>query len=250
MSEIIDQAIALFENYRTVWGKTLYLDGDLNTPKDQTVKAVKEPAPFKDLIQASAQHIQKQRSPELQSYFMEIKDCKKCALGSTRKNFVFGYGNPQAELMLIGEAPGRDEDEQGIPFVGRAGQLLDKMLHAIGLNRDSIFIANILKCRPPQNRDPLPDEIVKCEPYLHKQLDIIRPKILLALGRVSGQNLIKQEASLSAMRNQDYNYNSTPLIVTYHPAALLRNPRWKENSWQDLKKVKKILDVQAGVDES
>lgn len=237
MSEIMDLAIAFFENYRTVWGKTLYLDGALKMPQEDQASNVK------NKIQDPALHLPKQLSPELQNYFEEIKDCQKCALGSTRKNFVFGYGNPQAKLMLVGEAPGRDEDEQGVPFVGRAGQLLDKMLYAIGLNRDSIYIANILKCRPPQNRDPLPDEIAKCEPYLHRQLEIIRPKLLLALGRVAGQNLIKQEASLSAMRNQDYSYKGTPLIVTYHPAALLRNPRWKESSWQDLKKVKKILEV-------
>lgn len=245
MSEIIDQAIALFENYRTVWGKTLRLDGDLIVPEEKKHQPTTEPAQAQKIMQAQAPalHIQKQLSPELQNYFMEIKDCQKCVLGSTRKNFVFGFGHPHAKLMLIGEAPGRDEDESGIPFVGRAGQLLDKMLLAINLNRNSIYIANILKCRPPQNRDPLPDEILKCEPYLYKQLELIKPKVLLALGRVAGQNLLKQESSLSNMRNQEFYYNEIPLIVTYHPAALLRNPRWKQNSWQDLKKIKKIIDT-------
>ncbi len=154
---------------------------------------------------------------------------------------MFGWGNPDAGLMLIGEAPGKDEDEQGIPFVGRAGQLLDKMLLAAGLKRDDIYIANMLKCRPPQNRDPLPEEIIKCEPYLHRQLELIKPKVLLALGRVAGQNLLKTQDSLSRLREQTHHYEDIPLLVTYHPAALLRNPRWKQSSWQDLKKIKKLL---------
>ncbi|HEM49512.1 MAG TPA: uracil-DNA glycosylase, partial [Caldithrix sp.] len=133
-----------------------------------------------------------------------------------------------------------DEDEQGIPFVGRAGKLLDKMLAAIGLHRSDIFIANVLKCRPPQNRDPLPDEILHCEPYLKKQLEIIQPKVLVALGRIAGQVLLKRTDSLSVLRQEPLLYEKTPLIVTYHPAALLRNPQWKQNAWIDLKKIKKI----------
>jgi DNA polymerase len=142
--------------------------------------------------------------------------------------------------MFVGEAPGQDEDEQGIPFVGRAGKLLDKMLAAIGLHRNDVFIANVLKCRPPQNRDPLSDEIAQCEPYLKKQMNLIEPKVLVALGRIAGQVLLKRNDSLSVLRQETLLYEKTPLIVTYHPAALLRNPQWKQNAWIDLKKIKKI----------
>lgn len=238
MRDTIEQVKNFLQNYSRVWDNQIYLEQELAEPE------ISKPEQAGKKVIIPSKTTQKgitQKSPELQKYFLEIKDCTKCALASSRNNFVFGFGNPQAQLMFIGEAPGKAEDEQGIPFVGRAGQLFDKILHAIGLNRDQIYIANMLKCRPPQNRDPLPDEIIKCEPYLHHQLTLIKPKILVALGRVSGQNLLKRESSLSALREQVHSYKETPLIVTYHPAALLRNPRWKQNSWQDFKKIKKIL---------
>jgi len=238
MHDTIEQVRNFLQNYSRVWGNQLYLEHELAEqeivkPEQSGKKAI---IPTKTTQQGISQ-----KSPELQKYFLEIKDCTKCALASTRNNLVFGFGNPKARLVFIGEAPGKDEDEQGIPFVGRAGKILDKMLYAIGLTREEIYIANMLKCRPPQNRDPLPDEIIKCESYLHHQLSLIKPKILVALGRVAGQNLLKRESSLSALREQVHSYKETPLIVTYHPAALLRNPRWKQNSWQDFKKIKKIL---------
>ncbi|HGY56648.1 MAG TPA: uracil-DNA glycosylase [Caldithrix abyssi] len=183
-----------------------------------------------------------QRSPELEAFYQEIKDCQRCPLGKTRTNFVFGVGHPQARVMFIGEAPGQDEDLQGIPFVGRAGKLLDKMLQAIGMRRDDVYIANVLKCRPPGNRDPLPDEIVECEPYLKKQLEMIKPRVLVALGRVSGKLLTKEEKSLRELRQNEADYEGIPLVVTYHPAALLRNPQWKQYAWEDFKKIRHIAE--------
>ena len=171
----------------------------------------------------------------------KLKLCKKCKLSKTRIQVVVDDGKLNSPIMLVGEAPGKDEDEQGIPFVGRAGKLLDKMLAAIGLHRNDIFIANVLKCRPPQNRDPLPDEILQCEPYLKKQLELIQPKLLVALGRIAGQVLLKRTDSLSVLRQEILLYEKIPLIVTYHPAALLRNPQWKQNAWIDFKKIKKVL---------
>ena len=176
-------------------------------------------------------------------FYNEIKDCQKCPLGKTRKNFVFGTGNPDAGLMLIGEAPGRDEDEQGEPFVGRAGQLLNKILQAINFRREEVYIANILKCRPPNNRDPLPEEVEQCEPYLHRQIEIIQPKLILALGRVAAQTLLRTRTSLANLRGRLHDYRGIPMIVTFHPAALLRNPQWKYPTWDDVQYARKVYDA-------
>ncbi|MDA3872245.1 MAG: uracil-DNA glycosylase [Candidatus Marinimicrobia bacterium] len=174
---------------------------------------------------------------KLEEYKREIENCKKCQLGNNRKNFVFGDGNANADIMFVGEAPGATEDETGITFVGRAGKLLDKLLMDINLSRDDIFIANVLKCRPPRNRDPLPDEIATCEPYLHKQISLIKPKVIVALGRIAGKTLIKKELSLGSMRGNTYKYQNVDLYVTYHPAAILRNPNWKESITSDFKMI-------------
>ena len=175
-----------------------------------------------------------------------VKHCIACDLHSTRKNTVFGVGNEQADWMIIGEAPGAEEDRQGEPFVGRAGQLLNNMLLAIGLKREQVYIANILKCRPPNNRDPRPEEVVKCEPYLKRQVELINPKIILAVGRIAAHNLLKTDTSLSRLRGQCFHYgnNDTPLVVTYHPAYLLRSPREKRKAWQDLLFAQSILQGQ------
>ncbi len=175
-----------------------------------------------------------------------ICTCQKCSLGSTRTNFVFGVGNPQAELVLVGEAPGADEDAQGEPFVGRAGQLLNKILEAINFKREEVYICNILKCRPPNNREPLPEEVTQCEPYLWKQLEIIKPKIILCLGRVAAQVLLKTNASLTNLRGTMHDYHGIKLMVTYHPAALLRNPNWKRPTWEDVQKLRKEYDAMKG----
>jgi DNA polymerase len=177
----------------------------------------------------------------LYNYNNQIKNCMLCELSSTRINFVFGTGSPDAKLMFVGEAPGKDEDLQGEPFVGRAGQLLNKMLQAIGTKREYVYIANVLKCRPPNNRDPKPEEIDKCEPYLLHQIDLIKPAVIVALGRFGGASLLKSTMSLGEMRKTKHLYNNIPLIVTYHPAALLRNPQWKRYAWEDLKKIQAYL---------
>ncbi|MFC1508356.1 uracil-DNA glycosylase family protein [Candidatus Omnitrophota bacterium] len=168
--------------------------------------------------------------------------CQRCSLGALRTNFVFGDGNPEADVMFIGEAPGKDEDEQGLPFVGRAGKLLTKMIEAIKLSRSEVFIGNILKCRPPQNRDPQADEIDKCEPILIRQIEIIRPVIICALGRIAGQTLLQTKSTLGALRGNVHDYHGVKLIVTYHPAALLRNPNWKPKAWEDLKFLRREYD--------
>ena len=182
-------------------------------------------------------------SKDLGSFYNEIKDCQLCPLGATRTKFVFGVGNPDADLMLIGEAPGKNEDLQGEPFVGRAGQLLDKILRAIKLSREEVYIANVLKCRPPNNRDPLKSESDTCQPYLKQQIELIKPKLILALGRVSGAWLLGEDLALKDMRNRSYRYNGIEMMVTYHPAALLRNPNWKRPCWEDMQKVRDRLSA-------
>jgi uracil-DNA glycosylase family 4 len=163
-------------------------------------------------------------------------------LDTTRINPVFGVGNPQADLMVIGEAPGADEDKQGEPFVGRAGQLLTKILNAIGFERSDVYIANILKSRPPNNRDPKPDEIRAHIPILHKQIALIQPKLILCVGRTSGTSLLGVDSSLKDMRGTFHDYHGIPVMVTYHPAALLRNPNWKYPTWDDIQVLRKRYD--------
>lgn len=178
----------------------------------------------------------------LDEFNFKILSCQKCSLGATRKNFVFGVGNPKAEIMLIGEAPGADEDEQGEPFVGRAGQLLNNILKAVSIERSEVYICNILKCRPPNNRDPLVSEMEQCTPYLEKQIDLIKPKFIICLGRIAAQWLLKTNDGLNKLRQQVFQYKGASLIVTYHPAALLRNESWKRPTWEDMKLFKKLYD--------
>ena len=159
-------------------------------------------------------------------------------MSQTRNNFVFGVGNPQADIVFVGEAPGKQEDLQGVPFVGRAGKLLDKILAAIELTRDDVYICNVLKCRPPQNRDPLPFEVEQCEPYLINQLHLINPKLIVALGRISACTILKTKESLKNLRNRIFKYAGIDLLVTYHPAALLRNPNFKKSAWEDFQLIR------------
>jgi len=165
-----------------------------------------------------------------------VQACTACSLHQTRTQTVFGVGNTQADLMIIGEAPGFYEDKQGEPFVGRAGQLLTSMIRAIGLERNQVYIANILKCRPPENRDPLPDEVSKCTPFLNQQIELVQPKLLLAVGRIASHYLLNTKSSLESLRNKLHTYGTIniPLIVTFHPAYLLRNPADKKKAWMDL----------------
>ena len=168
-----------------------------------------------------------------------VSDCGACGLCQTRTQTVFGVGDPNADLLVIGEAPGADEDRQGEPFVGRAGQLLNLMLKAIGLEREQVYIANILKCRPPGNRDPNPEEALRCEPYLMRQIELIRPKVILSAGRISAQNLLKTATPIGQLRGRwhELGPQRIPLRVTYHPAYLLRSPDQKARAWQDLQEV-------------
>jgi len=183
-----------------------------------------------------------QKAESLEELNSKICNCQNCALGKTRTKFVFGVGNPNADAMLIGEAPGRDEDLQGEPFVGRAGKLLNDILKAVNFKREDVYIANILKCRPPNNRDPLPLEMETCIPYLHKQIDLIQPKIILCLGRVAANGLLDKKLSLGQLRESNYEFNGIKVMATYHPAALLRNPNWKRGCWEDVQKFKKLYD--------
>jgi len=172
-----------------------------------------------------------------------IAACKLCELHRSRKQTVFGTGSQQADLLIIGEAPGADEDRLGEPFVGKAGKLLNAMLKAIGFERNQIYIANILKCRPPGNRDPHVDEVSHCEPYLIRQIELIAPKVILAVGRVSAHNLLKSTDTLGRLRGRTHHFGTAhiPLVVTYHPAYLLRSPEQKAKSWQDLQQVLSLL---------
>lgn len=176
----------------------------------------------------------------------QIENCRECDLFKTRKHVVFGDGNLRAKLMLVGEAPGEQEDKQGVPFVGKAGQLLDKILKAIEFERNEVFIANILKCRPPNNRDPLPQEIERCIIYLKRQIKLIQPEIILVLGRIAAQTLLNSTQPLNQLRKKMHQFQGIPLLVTFHPAALLRNPQWKKNTWEDIKEVRYLYDQLVG----
>lgn len=213
-------------------------------PAQRTIKVSEEEGLFDGAVLKADWKIDPHwhESESLETLDSRISCCLKCSLGATRKRFVFGVGNPHAKLVLIGEAPGADEDEKGEPFVGRAGKLLDKILVAVQLRREDVYICNILKCRPPNNRDPLPDEVESCEPFLKKQIEIIKPKLIMCLGRIAGQTLLKTNATLSELRTNVYVYQGVRVLVTFHPAALLRNPNWKKPAWEDIQKMKKMYD--------
>ncbi|SVA40675.1 uncharacterized protein METZ01_LOCUS93529 [marine metagenome] len=182
-------------------------------------------------------------SNQLDEFGTSISNCMKCSLGQNRNKFVFGVGDRHADLMFVGEAPGKEEDLKGEPFVGRGGKLLDKILSAIKMTRlKNVYICNVLKCRPPQNRDPLPDEVEKCESYLLHQITLIKPKLIVALGRISGTTLLRIDDTLKSMRGQLHDYHGTPLLVTYHPAALLRNPNLKKYAWEDFQFIRDFIN--------
>jgi DNA polymerase len=172
----------------------------------------------------------------------ELGDCTRCKLHTLgRRQIVWGVGNPEADLMFVGEGPGADEDIKGIPFVGRAGELLTKIIESIGLSREQVYIANVVKCRPPQNRNPEPDEIASCEPFLLGQIEAIEPKVIVALGTFAARTLLKTDEAISRMRGRTYEYRGATLIPTFHPAFLLRNPSAKREVWEDMKKVRSLL---------
>jgi len=184
----------------------------------------------REIFSSSADH-------PLKTYFEEIHTCQKCELGKTRNYFVFGAGNPDADILFVGEAPGEQEDKSGVPFVGRAGKLLDKVLVEVGISRKDVFIANVLKCRPPKNRDPLPEEIALCENYLHRQIELIKPNVIVALGRIAANTLLRGSNALKDMRGITYTYHHTDLRVTYHPAAILRNMSRYDILKDDMEKI-------------
>ena len=171
----------------------------------------------------------------------ELGPCTRCPLHSARTNLVYGVGNPDADLMFVGEAPGRDEDAQGIPFVGRAGQLLTKIIEAIDLRRDEVYIANVIKCRPPNNRNPEPNEVKTCEPFLFGQVDAIRPKVIVALGAFAVRTLLQSDEAISRLRGRVFDYRGAKLVPTFHPAYLLRSPDKKRDVWEDMKRVRAML---------
>jgi len=173
----------------------------------------------------------------------DCRRCKLCTLG--RSQIVFGVGNPKARLMFVGEAPGEDEDKKGEPFVGRAGQLLTKIIEAIGMTRDQVYIANVIKCRPPGNRNPEPDEVASCEPFLFRQIDVIQPKVIVPLGKFAAQSLLKTVDPITKLRGRQFDYRGAVLIPTFHPAYLLRNPSAKREVWDDMKRVRAILQSEA-----
>lgn len=221
-------------------------------PKPDTIFAMKTPAKdFNSLAQAAplaaALPVVKSASlfessdrienDTLERIREDIGDCKRCKLCEQRTNIVFGSGSGKAELVFIGEGPGHDEDVQGLPFVGRAGKLLTQMIEAMGLRRDEVYICNVVKCRPPQNRAPEPDEVETCSPFLFRQLAVIHPKAIVCLGATAFQSLMASKLSISRLRGQWLDFRGTPMLATYHPAYLLRNPNAKGEVWDDLKKV-------------
>ncbi|MFA6107708.1 MAG: uracil-DNA glycosylase [Candidatus Latescibacterota bacterium] len=179
---------------------------------------------------------------ELERFRQEICDCTRCALAQSRKRFVFGTGDPHAGILFVGEAPGADEDRQGEPFVGAAGQLLTRIIEAMGFSREQVYICNVLKCRPPGNRDPLPEEVAACESHLKRQVELVAPRLIVALGRVAAQVLLKTAEPMGRLRGSLHRYENVPVIVTYHPAALLRNPEWKRPTWEDIKWARREYD--------
>lgn len=222
-----------------VVGLRHYLEGEKNLGLEGWPHA----SPPPEAKAPSGPAVERFPSPSsLEAVRSELGDCRRCKLHPYRTQIVFGTGNPQAKLVFIGEAPGRDEDLQGEPFVGQAGQLLNKIIQAIQLQREKVYIANIIKCRPPENRNPEPDEIAACEPFLVKQLQVIRPKLICALGAFAAQTLLKTEEKISSLRGKFHEYQGIPLMPTYHPAFLLRNPSRKREVWEDMKKIKREYD--------
>ena len=205
------------------------------TPLDKPVEVIQSPVEIKTLFRESL---------TLEEVIHELGDCRRCSLGGLRTNIVFGEGNPKAELVFVGEAPGGDEDIQGRPFVGRAGQLLTKIIEAMGLKRQDVYICNILKCRPPGNRNPKPEEINACEPFLIKQLKVIKPQAICALGTFSSHTLLKTDVPITVLRGKFHSYHGIQLMPTYHPAYLLRNPGAKKHVWEDVQKIMKLLSPQ------
>ncbi len=252
IEKFLSDAQTFLKQEQVLFGNTLYREKTVTKPstaaiiekaeRTEPTMAVKKKIETPVSIKKTPTVESWQSAADIVGLNKQICNCMKCALGKTRTKFVFGVGNPNADLMVIGEAPGADEDAQGIPFVGRAGQLLTKILEAIQFKREDVYIANILKCRPPENRKPNPEEVEQCEPYLWKQIDLIKPKLILCVGLTAAHTLLKTDESLTSLRASVHNYHGVPTFVTYHPAALLRNPNWKKPTWEDVQKLRKMYD--------
>ena len=247
-TEIIDSVLLQKE----IFGDELFVSKDILRGMAQSKKVeavIREPEVE---YESSTLEIADEATIQPESGLDEIKDlealynasceCQKCILGKTRNKYVFGKGNPNATVMLIGEGPGAEEDLRGEPFVGKAGGLLTDILKAINFTREEVYIANIVKCRPPGNRTPVQEEVDSCLPYLHKQIELIQPKFILCLGGTAANSLLQKKESLGKMRLNVYKFKNINVMVTYHPAALLRNPGWKRDCWEDVKAFRKLYD--------
>jgi len=247
MEDLLSRISTLLKQERDLFGETLLYE-HRSTPEKSMSPAKQppsdEPSLFEDPGTARKSLTREPwgQAATLGEMNAQVCTCMKCPLGQTRTKFVFGVGSPAATLMLIGEAPGADEDAQGEPFVGRAGQLLNKILEAIHFKREEVYICNILKCRPPGNRKPASEEVEQCLPYLGKQIELIKPRMILCLGLTAAENLLGTTESLSNLRGRVLQYQGIPLMVTYHPAALLRNPNWKRPTWEDVQAMRKLHD--------
>lgn len=234
------EVIKALKDQREIYGDELFTTAmpktEIVTEKIMLKKAGEEPLLFSDSNENW------ESAENLEDLNKLICNCTKCDLHKGRNKFVFGVGNPKADVLLIGEGPGAEEDKQGEPFVGRAGQLLNDILKAIKFTREEVYIANVVKCRPPGNRTPLPEEMESCMPYLQKQIELIKPKLILCLGLVAAGALLKKKDSLGKMRGKIFEFNHTKVMVTYHPAALLRNPNFKRDCWEDVKAFRKLYD--------
>jgi len=224
---------------KEIFGDELFI-----SKKKRNSIVVKEPsASFAEQELFPAEKEKWEKTTSLNELEKLICKCTKCRLHEKRNKFVFGTGNPNADVLVIGEGPGAEEDKQGLPFVGRAGKLLTDMLKAIKFEREEVYIGNVVKCRPPENRTPMQDEMDTCMPYLKKQVELIKPKLILCLGLTAAKGLLKKRESLGELRKSIFEYEGAKVIVTYHPAALLRNPHWKKDCWEDLKKFRKLYDA-------
>jgi len=247
MADVLKDVRELLRRERDFFGEDLLLGPPVSRKEDAMTPrhGASEPEPLLFEMPSAASPASTEAwgsAGSLDELNSQICSCMKCPLGATRTRFVFGTGNPRASLMLIGEAPGADEDAQGEPFVGKAGQLLNKILEAIGFRREEVYICNILKCRPPGNRKPAAEEVEQCLPYLQKQIALVQPAVILCLGLTAAENLLETSESLTRLRGRILSYEGIPLMVTYHPAALLRNPNWKRPTWEDVQALRRLHD--------
>lgn len=268
VNKLLDETESIIKNFDRFYSEKLYIDKALPEITRQVSESIESAPKAKPKVRKTSvsvpqnnksavaeidifgnENIKREEwefSETLDELNSKINTCMKCGLGKLRTNFVFGVGNPKADIVVIGEAPGADEDAQGEPFVGRAGQLLNKILEATGFAREEVYILNILKCRPPGNRNPAPDEVELCRPYLEKQLKLINPKLILLLGKVASESLLKTKEPLNKLRGKTHDYKGWKVRVTFHPAALLRNPNWKRPTWEDMQEFKALYEELTG----